>query len=340
MTRQRSNRRGMTLVEVMIALVLLGIVSGVIMRVVLRQQRFYQGVNEIMTQRGQLRSGTSVLPVDLRSLSSIGEDILAVSDSAIEFDMNIGTSFVCETVVGGKVMVLPPKSTGKGNYFTSIAPGVKLEVPEEVLRGVTVYVYNDSSTLGNFDDVWQKLSLVKYDSTKAFCITPVPAYVDVFDAGEWRYTLEVTDTTGTVDNTPGGTNGPISRYVGPGAPIRIMKRVRYALYQEADSKWYVGYSEFDKVHGKYGELTPVSGPYEPYATGSGTATGFLFRYFDVDGVEIAPGANTADRARIARIDLVARARTASNVRTEGIQRGVSQQYKDSLAVSVMLRNRQ
>ena len=70
----------MTLVEIMIALVLLGIISGVIMRVIVRQQRFYQGANQIMTQRGQLRQATSVLPVDLRSLSSVGEDIRAVTD--------------------------------------------------------------------------------------------------------------------------------------------------------------------------------------------------------------------------------------------------------------------
>ena len=38
-------------------------------------------------------------------------------------------------------------------------------------------------------------------------------------------------------------------------------------------------------------------------------------------------------------DLIARARTSANVRAAGIQGGANQQYKDSLAVSVMLRNR-
>ena len=63
----RQSRRGMTLVEIMISLVLLGIISGVIMRVILRQQRFYQGANQIMTQRSQLRQATSVLPTSLTS---------------------------------------------------------------------------------------------------------------------------------------------------------------------------------------------------------------------------------------------------------------------------------
>jgi hypothetical protein len=60
----------------------------------------------------------------------------------------------------------------------------------------------------------------------------------------------------------------------------------------------------------------------------------------VDGTEIASGASQADRLRIARVDLIARARTDAEVRAAGIQNGVSQQYRDSLAVSVMLRNRQ
>ena len=67
---------------------------------------------------------------------------------------------------------------------------------------------------------------------------------------------------------------------------------------------------------------------------------YFFRYYDVDGIEIASGANATDRARIARVDLIARSRTATNVRAAGIQAGLDQQYKDSLAVSVMLRNRQ
>src|SRR5262245_946155 len=100
MPRLMRVRRGMTLVEILVALVLLGIVSGVVMRVVMRQQRFYQGVNQIMTQRSQLRQATSVLPIDLRSLSSVGNDILVASDSSIWFNVTVGTGAVCELVGG------------------------------------------------------------------------------------------------------------------------------------------------------------------------------------------------------------------------------------------------
>ena len=332
MTPMRSSRRGMTLVEIMIALVLLGIVSGVIMRVVLRQQRFYQGVNQIITQRSQLRQGTSVLPIDLRSLSSIGEDFIAVSDSAVEFDLNIGTGVVCAVAANNKI-VLPPLVLDKGHTLTSFYPGVKLDAAE-IARGVTVYVYNDSSRAGNFDDRWQKFKLVLAEEDPNLCLF---SFATALDAGKKRFVLTLADTAGKTDPV---TGGPISRYVGVGAPVRLMKRVRYKLFQDADSKWYLGYSEYDKATSKYLDLTPVSGPYQAYASGTGATPGFAFRYYDVDGVEIASGAGAVDRARIARVDIIARARTGSNVRTEGIQNGVDQQYRDSLAVSVMLRNRQ
>ena len=336
MMRLRSVRRGMTLVEIMIALVLLGIVSGVIMRVVTRQQRFYQGVNQIMTQRGQLRQGITVLPVDLRSLSSIGDDLIAVSDSAIEFDMNIGMGVVC-AVGSGSTIWLPPRASASGATLFTTAPGIKLEDDAQVARGVTVYVYNDSSTTGNFDDRWQKFAMsAALDSSTAQC-TSLSSFASAADAGKYRYKLTLADTTGASD---AATAGPISRYIGVGAPVRIMKRVRYKLYQESDAKWYLGYSDFSKAANAYDALTPVSGPYDSYATGSGSAPGFRFRYFDVDGVEIASGASQAERRRIARVDIIARARTTGNVRAAGIQAGASQQYRDSLAVSVMVRTRQ
>jgi hypothetical protein len=162
------------------------------------------------------------------------------------------------------------------------------------------------------------------------------SFATVADAGKKRFVLTLSDTAGKTDPVKGG---PISQYIGVGAPVRIMKRVRYKLFQDADSKWYLGYSEYDKGTSNYLDLTPVSGPYQPYATGTGATPGFAFRYYDVDGVEIASGAAAADRARIARVDIIARARTGSNVRTAGIQNGADQQYRDSLAVSVMLRNR-
>jgi len=332
----RERRPGMTLIEIMISLVLLGIVSGVLMRVITRQQKFYQGVNQIMTQRGQLRQATAVLPIDLRSLSSIGDDILAVSDSSIDFQVNVGTGVVCEKVagVGNTQVALPPPVLASKQTLTSWL-GYDEPNPPDDGEDYVVYIYNDSSSAGNEDDIWQKFRLreVHHDTDK--CLLP-PLFTTVGDVGTPRPILELES-----DDPPDPVlGGPMSQYIQVGAPVRVMKRVRYSLYQASDGKWYLGFAKYDASAGDYEPLDPVSGPYDPHASGSGTATGLGFRYYDVDGNEIAAGADSAARSRIARIDLIARARTSARVRAAGIQNGVNQQYKDSLAASVMLRNRQ
>jgi hypothetical protein len=134
------------------------------------------------------------------------------------------------------------------------------------------------------------------------------------------------------------TGGPLSQYIGVGAPVRIVKQARYKLFQATDGKWYLGYSDYNAATSAFDELSPVSGPFDPYSSGAGT-TGVGFRYYDVDGNEIASGADATNRAKIARVDLIARARTSAIVKAAGIQNGANQQYRDSLAVSVMLRNR-
>ena len=155
---ERGRRHGMTLVEIMISLILLGIVSGVIMRVIMRQQRFYTGVNQILTQRGQLRQATSVLPIDLRSLSSIGNDILVASDSSIEMMVTVGTGAVCHVVNGAKV-AMPPEVLASGQSITNWYGYGEPDPKNKPKSGYTVYIYNDSSVGGNADDRWQKFTL-------------------------------------------------------------------------------------------------------------------------------------------------------------------------------------
>ena len=326
-------RRGMTLVEILVALVLLGIVSGVIMRVVMRQQRFYQGVNQILTQRSQLRQATSVLPIDLRGVSSAGNDILWATDSSIVFNVTVGTGVVCQLVAGGSAVAMPPEILYSGQTITSWYGYGRPDPKNKPKSAYTVYIYNDSSLLGNQDDVWQPFTLVDVTGDQTKCIGS--PFLAIQDVGKEMQVLTLKNPTG-VPNDP-VTGGPVSQYIGIGAPVRITKQVRYKLYQESDGKWYLGYSDYNATTSAFDPLSPVSGPYDAYSSGSGTGIGF--RYYDVDGNEIASGADATNRARIARIDLIARARTSANVRTAGIQNGADQQYRDSLAVSVMLRNR-
>ena len=55
-------RRGYSMVELMIALVMMGAIGLVASRLMLGQQRFYQRTNEQMGVRRELRTALSLLP--------------------------------------------------------------------------------------------------------------------------------------------------------------------------------------------------------------------------------------------------------------------------------------
>jgi hypothetical protein len=53
--------------------------------------------------------------------------------------------------------------------------------------------------------------------------------------------------------------------VGAGAPVRVLRRRRYTLYQGGDQRWVVGVREWDAA-GPQG-VQPLAGPFEPAAAG-------------------------------------------------------------------------
>jgi len=65
-------RHGFTMVELLVTMAILSVVGVVVSRLMLGQQRFYQRTSEQMGMRRELRSAMSLVPADLRSVSSSG----------------------------------------------------------------------------------------------------------------------------------------------------------------------------------------------------------------------------------------------------------------------------
>src|SRR2546422_2307208 len=103
-----------------------------------------------------------------------------------------------------------------------------------------------------------------------------------------------------------------------GAPVRGFDKVLYRVYQAPDGNWYLG----QRNPAQGGTIQPVVGPLIG-------ANGVTFSYYDSVGVV------TADSSKVAQIQIVLRARTASPIRgADGVQA-----YKvDSVVTSVALRN--
>ena len=311
--RDRPRRPGFTITELMIAVSLFGLVMASLMGLLVRQQRFYRGANEIIDTRTQLRQAAGVLPADLRSISSIGSDIKFISDTMIEFLATFGTTVVCSKT--STVEFVAPSDTLTRHTLTAW-----LSVPR---IGDTAFVYDEGTRTGSEDDTWLRARLDGVGTATAGCEAfNNPSGVD---NGRTRYRFRLNAMT------------PMPATVVPGATVRFARPVRYRFYRGGDNLWYLGYQQYtvSGLMGAFSATQPLSGPYDPWTSAGNTSNGLRFLYYNQAGTQIT-GTTAADRASIARVDVSMKARGPSANNTALARGG---RLRDSLLVRIAIRNR-
>jgi prepilin-type N-terminal cleavage/methylation domain-containing protein len=307
----RWSRTGFTLVELIVTLVLASLVAGATVRLLLRQQRFYNATTELIQTRQQVRQAVAMLPSDLRGISSIGGDIYAMTDSSLEFRSVFGSSVVCVNA-GGKLSTVP-RVLVKGSALTnwSLLPSV----------GDSLLVYNDSTSFASTDDAWTRHQITGVSTiTSASSTSGCPTSTLLTQAGD----LTTSNPSYQLTLSPAA-----SSKIAPGSGIRFFRRVHYSVYKAADNKWYLGF--FDCKTGRVpvcNAMQPIAGPFQPYAT-NGTS-GVQFAYYD------STGAVTTTRTLVARISLVVRGQATALLNLTG---DGATAFRDSLRIEVGLRNR-
>jgi hypothetical protein len=330
-----------------VALVLFSMVGGGILTLVMRQQRFYRSTAEIIKQQGQLRQGASVLPLDLRGVStsditvnspstSFDADFYGRSDWYIDFRRTFGSSLICakRTATAVDTIMVYPKSLNAVAAVSSwgIAP----------MEGDSVLVLDDWTMVGPGDDRWRAYEVKSVTPVtgnrgcpwKVEDADPVAAGLQP-DSTPLLFAADTVRASYEIALSPdAGSN--VSPSIIIGAPVRFFRRVRYEAYQAADQHWYLGYSDCVRTYetwNKCSEVTPVSGPYRPY-TGVASENGLVFAYYDADGNELGP----SDQSRlISRVGVMMRSQTQTEVTRTGS--GRTDVYRDSLLFSIGIRNR-
>jgi prepilin-type N-terminal cleavage/methylation domain-containing protein len=316
-------RRGFTLIEMMIALVLLGLVGGAIVTAIAGHQRFFRGASDIMQARGQLRQAMAMLTGDLRAISRRDADIYELTNQSIDFRGVTGSSFICAKPTN-TTFVIPPLNVKKNN-----SPTAWVNQPQ---AGDSMFVYDDSAAASTSDDAWRVYQIASIDEVVGVngCPTYTPTtggFVEASDATQPSYRLTVS----------GGT--PLRSSIGVGAPIRFFRRVKYALYEEsADGNWYLGTRDCAELVSRSGTpctgMRALAGPLRP-PIGTTDTSGLRFQIYDTTGSTLS-AANATTPARLARIRIALRAQTGRTIWVPGKARGL---YADSLELHVGLRNR-
>ena len=309
--RPAPDRRGFSLIELMVVIVLLGIVMGSILTVVTRQQRFYRGTREVIETRSNVRQGIDVLRAELRGVSSIGGDLYPgqMNETSIEFRSMTGSSMICSIPSpSGQTLIAPPDG--------AMASGAILSVWRSVPAvGDSVFVYDNGPDASTSDDSWTPIRSVRSVTPLVGACGTTP-FLGHGAVGKTGYAI--------------GVQPPLPSTIQPGTPIRFFRRVRYELYQASDLRWYLGYSECRPTASPTcSPLEPVSGPYLPFAVSGGSGIGFY--YFDVNGVQ------TTTPTQVARIDVIVRGQSEQPVAVTG--GGAQPHFLDTTRVAVGLRNR-
>lgn len=297
--RRDLNRGGFTLPEMLVALLLFGVIAAAIIGVAVRQQRFYHGALEVMGMRQQLHQALAIVPVDLRGVSSIGGDIVALTDSSLDVRATIGSAIVCSHTPNS-VTVPPPNARHLTTFLTRA-------------RVNDVLLVLDDGTPGNGDDLWRSYTIGSIDSTLSGC----PRFTGTaLDAGQYSYRYLVTrDLSGTITD---------------GAPLRMLRRVKYSIYRSSDNLWWLGNRECRGDGSQCATVQPVAGPFRPYVANDTANSGVSFVYRD------STGAVTRSATEVARIELFANGQTRGPLSLGSNAIGP---FRERVRLSIALRNR-
>lgn len=328
-------RRGASLIELLIAMTLLSVIMASVLGVLRRQQRFVSASSAIIDMRAQLQGTAAILPMDLRSASASAVDpstgaampdivnaapLNTTADKMLDLRVTLGSAIAC-AVGGGQITVPATGTLASGAVLTSWTS------PPEV--GDTIYILDEGGGTAVADDLWQPraITAVTQNATNACPVaaTVVGAntygpFTSAADAAKGSWTLTL--STATV--------GALPASVQIGAPVRLVRRVRYELYRAGDQQWYLGFCEAAQCQAVQ-PYKPLAGPLRPYVSVGHADNGLKFSFYDTAGV-----ATTVPR-NVARVDISIRGITGRKVSFVG---GSTADFvADTLRLSVALRNR-
>ena len=276
--RRRRARRGFTMVELLIALVLLGLVSAALYRVLVNNQRLYMAQTQRIDLSQNIRAAANILPAELREIDASDGDIVAMAPTRLEIRAMRWLGFTCVApVMGGGV-------NGLTMVIRGGAPGQPLFYGARGMNTAsdTMLIYYDGDQTTRNDDYWARGTFTG--------VAPVAQNCPGVPVQTGRLVTFDLNLLGLGVNQAGAI--PV------GAPVRGYEHVIYQLYRPAgDTSWYIGFQPAG------GTMQPLVGPV--------LTNGLTFQYYNVNG------AVTAVKTAVARVDITVRARTAVPVRSGG-----------------------
>jgi prepilin-type N-terminal cleavage/methylation domain-containing protein len=236
-----ATRRGFTLIEIMISLVIMMMVMGAVYKLILSSQRLARGQAERVTLQSNVRIGSLAVLSDFRELNTVTggpaseNDILAIDANSVTYRGMRGGGFICQAPTATEVRISRSSFSGYRD-------------PEPARDSLYVFLDGDPDT--ELDDAWLPVAITAV-STAAAC----PGVI-----GE-GITL-TTPNTASLVGLPTRT------------PIRFFEVMELKLHQADGSSWLGArsVSAGEAVQPVLGPLANDSGFVLTYLNGAGAVT--------------------------------------------------------------------
>lgn len=213
-------RRGFTLVEILVSLVVMVIVTAAIYKMLTSSQRLSRAQAERVSLQSNVRSGALIVPAELRELNTVlgnvaNTDVLIALPSDLTYRAMRGIGFVCQTPTATEVRI------ARSSYSAYRDPAATRD---------GVYIFIDGNPDISTDDVWLPLAVTGVASAST-C------------GGASAIAL-------TVPLTAALTGVPV------GTPVRIYETMQLQLYSNGGKNWLGARS----VSAGETSMQPVLGP--------------------------------------------------------------------------------
>jgi len=225
-----------SLVELLVALSLGGIVLSVATGSMLRQQRGVRWIEGLGSAELQVRPVMHLLADELSSLDAAAGDVAAgqASDTALQLRAMVAASLSCDSA--SSLTLLPETSATPALAGSARAPAV----------GDSVWLY------GGATSGWRARSVTGVLRVTTACAVPTSAPGPAF-----RLVLD------------GSANAAA------GTPVRVTRWERWVVYRGGDGRWYAGIRDYSPATARFLAAQPIAGPFLR-AVRNGARTGFRY----------------------------------------------------------------
>lgn len=274
-----ASRRGVTLLELCVAIVVLSLVGGAVTAAWLGIRSAMYALGGTEHARSTLRQAGAALRAELRGVAAV--DLIAAADTALELWQPVAASVVCR--VDGTVLVLPPRAAASplATWRTDARPGDR------------ALVHRAAS------DDWASVAVLDASVRAGAGRCPADgALVAVTDAARPQPALALA-------GLPAG--------VEVGAPVHVVRRARWSLYRGGDGHWQLGRRDCTgPAPAPCATVQPVAGPLLRAAPAP-AAAGLTVAVHDAAGAPVAVG-----DPRAALLRIVLRAERGAAVESLGV----------------------